>query len=92
MQNGYVERFNRTYREDILDAYLFSDLRQVQNISDEWKDDYNGFHPHKSLNGYSPIGYRHAVECGKLSPRKCAPEFTTSNSGSNNNNNNDLKI
>jgi putative transposase len=35
MQNGYVERFNRTYREDILDAYLFSNLKQVKDLSDE---------------------------------------------------------
>lgn len=25
MQNGYIERFNRFYREDILDAYYFND-------------------------------------------------------------------
>lgn len=86
MQNGYVERFNRTYREDILDAYLFSDLKQVRELNEEWINDYNHFHPHQSLNGYSPIGYRQAVESGKLPTRKCSPEFTTCNSGSNNNN------
>ena len=30
MQNGYVERFNRFYREDILDAYYFNDLHQLR--------------------------------------------------------------
>ena len=86
MQNGYVERFNRTYREDILDAYLFANIKEVRELSEEWMKDYNEFHPHKSLNGYSPIGYRHAVESGKLPPLNCQPEFTTFNSGSNNNN------
>ena len=86
MQNGYVERFNRTYREDVLDAYLFQNLKQVRDRNEVWMKDYNHFHPHQSLNGYSPVGYRHAVESGKLPPRKCSPEFTTFNSGSNNNN------
>jgi putative transposase len=86
MQNGYIERLNRTYREDILDAYLFNSLKQVRELSDEWTKDYNAFHPHKSLNRLSPIGYRHAVESGKLPARKCQQEFTTCNSSSDNNN------
>lgn len=86
MQNGFVERFNRTYREDVLDAYLFNSLKQVRELTWEWVEDYNAYHPHQSLNGLSPIGYRQAVESGKLPTRKCPPEFTTCNSGSDNNN------
>lgn len=95
MQNGYVERFNRTYREDVLDAYLFANIKQVKELSEEWMKDYNHFHPHKSLKRYSPVGYRQAVESGKLPARRCPAEFTTFNSGSNNNNNgnvNDLNL
>lgn len=88
MQNGYVERLNRTYREDILDAYLFNNLTEVRKLSDKWVKDYNMSHPHSALKGYSPIGYRHAVESGKLPVRKSTAEFTTFNSGSNNNNGN----
>lgn len=28
-QNAYIERFNRTLREDILDAYLFETIEQI---------------------------------------------------------------
>ncbi len=54
MQNGYVERFNRTFREDILDAYMFSSISQFNVISEKWKEDYNETHPHKSLQNKSP--------------------------------------
>ena len=54
MQNGYVERFNRTFREDVLDAYLFSSISQYQIIADKWSEDYNDNHPHSSLDKKSP--------------------------------------
>lgn len=56
-QNAYIERLNRTFREDVLDAYLFGSLPEVNAISYEWQIDYNSNHPHKSLNGLSPWLY-----------------------------------
>ncbi len=53
-QNAYVERFNRHFREDVLDAYIFGSLSQVNIICGKWKDDYNDNHPHKSLGKISP--------------------------------------
>jgi len=35
MQNGYIERFNRLYREAILDAYAFIDLEEVRYLTRE---------------------------------------------------------
>jgi len=57
VQNAFVERFNRLYREDVLDAYLFSNIEQVQEISEVWKEDYNENHPHGSLGGIAPRRY-----------------------------------
>jgi putative transposase len=54
MQNGYIERFNRLYREAVLDAYLFFDLDQVRQLTVEWMEEYNQRRPHESLNNLTP--------------------------------------
>lgn len=53
-QNGYIERFNRTYREDILDQYLFKNLEEVRDLTYQWRQMYNGERPHSSLQGQTP--------------------------------------
>lgn len=54
MQNGYIERFNRLYREAVLDAYLFFDLDQVRQLTLEWMEEYNQRRPHEALNNLTP--------------------------------------
>ena len=56
-ENAYVERFNRLFREDILDAYLFRSIRQFMIIAEKWQEDYNRYHPHSSLGDKSPIEF-----------------------------------
>ncbi len=58
-QNAYIERFNRTYREEVLNAYVFEDLDQVRQISAEWLQIYNEERPHAALDGFAPIQYAH---------------------------------
>lgn len=53
-QNGYIERFNRTYRQDVLDLYLFKNLQEVRNISTRWMIEYNEQRPHMALNNMTP--------------------------------------
>jgi len=66
MQNTYIERFNKTYREDILDAYLFENLEQLSILSDEWMQTYNNEIPHGSLNDLTPNEFAaKAVNSGK---------------------------
>jgi putative transposase len=53
-QNAYIERLNRTYTEDVLDAYQFDCLEELRILSDEWQYHYNHYHPHKSLKRKTP--------------------------------------
>ncbi len=55
MRNGYVERINRFFREDILDAYYFEDIYQLQKIGEHWRESYNYNHPYKSLGNKAII-------------------------------------
>jgi putative transposase len=68
MQNAYIERLNRLFREDVLNAYLFDTIEQVRILADKWMDEYNNLHPHKSLNGKTPN--QMAIEFGGACPAK----------------------
>lgn len=57
-QNAYVERFNRTFRESILDMYLFDSLEEARALTEEWLIDYNMLRPHDACDGLPPAVFR----------------------------------
>lgn len=60
-QNAFIERFNRTFRHEVLDAYVFESLEQVREISAQWLHEYNEERPHDTLDGIPPATYRAQV-------------------------------
>jgi putative transposase len=64
MQNGFIERFNGSYRREILDAYVFFELHEVQKLTAEWIDEYNHRRPHEGLNNATPIEWLEKVRSG----------------------------
>ena len=57
-QNAFIERFNRTYRTEILDFYLFRTLNEAREITERWLNEYNSERPHEPLNNLTPEEYR----------------------------------
>ncbi|WP_416337482.1 IS3 family transposase (plasmid) [Klebsiella quasipneumoniae] len=76
--NAFIEQFNRTYRTEILDFYLFRTLNEAREITERWLAEYNGERPHESLNNLTPEEYRLMAETQEISKsawnqNACAP-------------------
>ena len=57
-QNAFAERFNRSFRDEVLDANLFNSIAEAQEAADVWVTDYNEFRPHESLGDKTPMEFR----------------------------------
>lgn len=56
-QNAYIERFNKSYRDEVLDAYIFGSVADVRDETDRWLTDYNTERPHDSLGRVPPLTF-----------------------------------
>ena len=56
-QNSFVERLNRTYRDEVLNMYVFNTLTEVRDITERWIREYNDERPHDSLGDLTPWEY-----------------------------------
>jgi putative transposase len=56
-QNAYIERFNRTYRTEVLDRYIFNSLIEVRTMTEKWRERYNQIRPHGALGNVPPAHY-----------------------------------
>jgi len=46
---------------DTLDFYIFNNLNEVKQITEDWIELYNTERPHDSLNDMTPLEYRNAA-------------------------------
>lgn len=56
-QNAIIERFNRSFREDVLDANIIPSLEHLRELAHLWKNEYNNERPHEALNFKTPNQY-----------------------------------
>ena len=73
-QNSYIERFNRTYREEVLDLYVFNRLSEVRAITEDFIREYNEERPHESLGNMSPMNFAAQRAGGTPCPLGSPPE------------------
>ena len=57
-QNAYIERFNGTFRRDVLNAYVFKSIQEIDDVTNDWIIDYNYNRPHESLQNKTPMEYK----------------------------------
>jgi putative transposase len=58
-QNAYIERFNRTVRQEWLDLHLFESVEHAQELATKWLRTYNNARPHSAIGNVPP---RHLIE------------------------------
>ena len=56
-QNAYIERFNRSYRYELLDAWVFTSLADVRDLSEAWRHRYNTERAHDALGRVPPLTF-----------------------------------
>ena len=57
MQNAFVESFNGSFRDELLNETLFSSLAEAREKIAAWKEDYNRDRPHSSLGNLTTLEF-----------------------------------
>ncbi|ABS13382.1 transposase IS3/IS911 family protein [Brucella anthropi ATCC 49188] len=53
-QNAYVERYNRTVRNEWLDQYIIESIEEAQEFATQWLWTYNNERPNMGIGGVTP--------------------------------------
>jgi putative transposase len=61
-QNGFIESFNGSLRDELLNGEIFDTLDDARRKLALWRYDYNNVRPHSSLGNQTPPEARRALE------------------------------
>lgn len=64
-ENSLIERFNRTFRQEVLDNYMFDNIVELKKHAHAWMWLYNNERPHSALGYLTPVEF--LLKYGKLS-------------------------
>ena len=53
--NGHIETFNGTFRDECLNTHWFTTLGDAREIIEAWRREYNESRPHRSLGERTPL-------------------------------------
>ncbi len=56
-ENGYIESFFDRLRDECLDRGVFRNGRETQVIVETWRQEYNNYRPHGSLDYLTPVEF-----------------------------------
>jgi putative transposase len=56
-QNAFVERFNGTMRDEVLNGEVFDTLLEARVVINDWRRRYNEERPHRALGMLTPSAF-----------------------------------
>jgi len=63
-QNAYVERFNGSMRDEVLNGELFRTVLEARVVIGQWVDVYNTIRPHRGLGYKTPTAFYATLNAG----------------------------
>ena len=57
VENAYIESFNGKLRDECLNEHWFITLDHAKQEIEQWRQTYNQFRPHSSLNNLAPAEF-----------------------------------
>jgi transposase InsO family protein len=63
-QNPFVERFNLTMRDEVLNGESFHNVLEARVVLTRWLEEYNTLRPHRGLGMKTPAAFYEASKVG----------------------------